>query len=370
MFKITNKNMEKWVYDTEVFPNFTCFCFINYKTEERKYFEISAWKNDRYLLDEFIKNIVLIGYNSMMYDNLLLNYILLENPSNIEIYDFSKYIIENDQIYDSIKKYKYSKRFETVDIMRMLFSKTQRVSLKELQVTLNWHNVLECSFDFNKEVEKENIEEIVYYCYNDVESTKFLTIKNKEKLNLRTIIESNFDIKCMSKDDVRTGVDLFSKLYEKDSGNIEFKDKRTVRNSISLKDIISDKIHFNSQTFKDFLEILKKKTIYGTKGVFDYEIIYKGVKYVYGTGGIHSKDNPGYYSPKEDELLIDADVSSLYPSVLILLNACPKHLNPDLFIPRYKWLRDTRVKAKHEKNTLLADTFKLSLNGKLNFKII
>lgn len=357
--------MENWIYDTEVFPNFTCFCFVNYKTEERKYFEVSTWKNDRNLLIKFVDNICLIGYNNMMYDNLLLNYIMLNESSTTEIYNFSKYIIENEngEIYESIKKYKYSKKFESVDIMRTLFSKTQRVSLKELQVTLNWHNVLECELDFNKEIRKDDIESIVFYCYNDCESTKYLTIKSKDKLNLRTIIEKNFGIKCMSKDDVRTGVDLFAKLYENDSKDKEFKDKRTRRSSINLNEIISDKVHFQSETFKDFLNLLKNKTIYGTKGVFDYEIIYKGVKYVYGTGGIHSKDNPGHYSPKTNELLIDADVSSLYPSVLILLNACPKHLNSELFIPRYKWLRDTRIKAKHEKNTLLADTFKLSLNG-------
>jgi len=65
----------------------------------------------------------------------------------------------------------------------------------------------------------------------------------------------------------------------------------------------------------------------------------------------------------DDEIYIDADVSSLYPSLLIKLGACPAHLDAGIFVPRYQWLRDTRVKAKKEKNMLIADTYKLSLNG-------
>ena len=304
--------MKKLAYDLEIFPNFFCACFEDCKTNDKFYFEISPWRNDRVELQKFIKGNWLLGYNNMMYDNPILNYILKKDVNNEFIYIFSQEIIrlgDNGAIHEFIKPYKYNKDFISVDIMRLLFAKMLRVSLKALQVSINWHNVLECPLDFNQPIKETDRESIKYYCENDVSSTKQLILLNKDKINLRVIIEKQFGLHCLSKDDVRTGVDLFANFYEKDSGNNDFLKKRTHRNCIILKDIISDKIKFNSKQFNELLNAFKKLTIVGTKGVLEYSVIYDNVKYVYGTGGIHSDDKPGILIPKEDEFLIDIDVA-------------------------------------------------------------
>jgi len=353
--------MNTYVYDIEVFPNFFCACFEDYFSDEKHYFEISLWRDDREELIKFIKNTWLVGYNNNHYDNVIINYIASKKCSNEELYAMSQKSINND--YEGIKKYKYNNSYVSVDILTMLFSKAQRVSLKEMQVNINWPKVQDLPLHFTHVVKEEEVELIKDYCFNDVASTKAIAKMSGNKIDFRIKIEKQFNIKCLSKDDVNLGVSLFEKFYEEDSGDDTFKQLRSKRTFIKLGECISDKVHFKSDAFNNLLNILKNKSITKTKGALKYSVIYGGIKYVFGTGGIHSKDKPLYIVPKDDEFLEDADVSSLYPSLLILLEACPEHLDPRIFLPRYKGLRDSRVKLKKEGEKLISEIFKLSLNG-------
>ena len=61
-------------------------------------------------------------------------------------------------------------------------------------------------------------------------------------------------------------------------------------------------------------------------------------------------------------MLIDIDVASLYPSMLIEYEFYPKHLGPE-FLEVYKQIKDERIEAKHNGNKVKNETLKLALNG-------
>jgi len=350
------------IYDIEVFPNFFCACFEEYGNDNKYYFEISPWQDDRSKMIDFITGNILIGYNNNGYDNIIMNYIIEWPRKNADLFKMSHLAIHGE--YDDYKAWRYPKIYESIDIMSMLFSKMQRVSLKELAVNVNYPKIQDLPKPFDEPVREDEVELVKHYCFNDVGVTKYITNLSKDKLNLRIKIEQEYGIKCLSKDDVNTGVELFKKFYADDTGSEFFKDQRTHRPFMKLADCISDKVQFKSKQFNELLTTLKNKRITETKGALKHSVVYGGVKHVYGTGGIHSKDKAGIImAGGDDEIYIDADVSSLYPSLLIKLGACPAHLDAGIFVPRYQWLRDTRVKAKKEKNMLIADTYKLSLNG-------
>lgn len=102
----------------------------------------------------------------------------------------------------------------------------------------------------------------------------------------------------------------------------------------------------------------------GRKG-YENNFIFDNLRYTVGVGGIHSKNNPEIIIPKEDELLIDCDVTSLYPSMLIEYKFYPKHLGPE-FLEVYKQIKEERVEAKHNGNKVKNETLKLALNGLIN----
>jgi hypothetical protein len=74
-----------------------------------------------------------------------------------------------------------------------------------------------------------------------------------------------------------------------------------------------------------------------------------GALYRVGVGGIHSVDAPGIIRPKSDEILVDLDVTSFYPALIVNLDVAPttwpQHLQ-EAFKVNYKTLMEKRVALK------------------------
>ena len=97
--------MKHLVYDIEVFPNFFCACFEDYWTDKTWYFEISPWRDDREEMMELIIGAWLMGYNSLDYDDVVINYIMIKPRTVEEIYQMSQTAIRGE--YKDIKRYKF-----------------------------------------------------------------------------------------------------------------------------------------------------------------------------------------------------------------------------------------------------------------------
>jgi hypothetical protein len=358
-------SLEKIVYDIESYKNFFCCTCLNLENNDKQIFIIDEKINNYEQLKKFFFQKCFIGYNNKGYDDVIINYILTEKiMCPYKINDFSNLIIQTKDNYEEIKYYKYNNNYKSVDLMTHLFSKALRVGLKELEVSMNYENVQELPIAYDAILTEDEKQQIIEYNLNDVLATKMLAEKCKDSLKLREAIKQEFGLDCYSKDGVGIGKDLLSKLYC-ERLNLKYKDikeLRTYNQEIKFKDIISDRIKFSSKEFNNLLKTLINTNITTTKDALDYKILYKNVMFVYGTGGLHSKDGPAYIIPKDDEILQDLDISSLYPSILIEYGFKPAHLRPE-FLEIYKQVRDDRIKAKKEGNKLISETYKLLLNS-------
>lgn len=77
---------------------------------------------------------------------------------------------------------------------------------------------------------------------------------------------------------------------------------------------------------------------------------------------LHSQNDPEIIVPKEDEMLIDTDAASLYPTLLIEWGFVPKHLGNE-FLNTYSNIKKERIEAKHNGNKVKNETLKLTLNS-------
>lgn len=360
--------MNVWVYDEETFPNFFCATFIALHSEEIKQFIIDETKNDSALLKQFVQDKWLIGYNNHDFDDIILNYILSSSQivTAHDIYKLAQLIIntENPWLNPFIKRLKRFSQYKSVDLIRLLFSKALRVGLKELQVTMNWPNVQELPYHHSTTLSNTQKLNVLEYNTNDSASTKKLALLSIDDLKLRHKIKTSFGLDCYSQDGVTTGVNLLLKLYcaaTRQPSHL-VKSLRTPRPIIRLGDIIADNVVFNSPKFGLLLEKLRNSEITDTRGSLDFSVLYGGVLHQFGTGGIHSKDPAGITAPGYHERYMDADVASLYPSILVEYGFKPAHLDTT-FIRIYKFLKEDRLRAKRAGETLIADTYKLALNG-------
>lgn len=363
------------VYDIEVFINVFHCTLYNTETQELIKFECSQRKNEIHEMCQFFlyTDAYFVGYNNIHYDNPIVNYCIeyfnndnyTHNRICESIFNMSNIITSNDDSnFDKWKRWKYAKNFLTLDLLTMLYSKQLRVSLKEMQVTMMYKNVQEFNIDWREPLLLTQIDEMIQYNINDVMSTTELLNRCKKDIELRISIEDQYNIDCLSKDGVNIGMQILAEEYMRKTGipwNI-LKNLRSPADKIALKDIILPFIHYQTPILQELLTEMKSLTVSPGRKGYEKQFIMYGTTYSVGVGGIHSINKPEIIIPKNDELLIDCDVASLYPSMLLNFNFYPKHLGKE-FKEVYSDIRDRRIKAKHEGNKIVNETLKLSLNG-------
>ena len=391
--KIRNKVI--LVYDIEVFQNIFHCAIKDTETGKITLFEISNRKNQLQELVEFFKefenvegswnnsyttdyqfntNKIFAGYNNIHYDNPIINYIIdyynvMKDKTYIEIcksiFNLSKTILNSKEGEEGIwKKWKYQQWFESFDILTMLYSTQLRVGLKEMQVTMQYPNVQEFVYDWDIPLVESKFDEMIQYNINDVESTSELLDRCKKDIELRIAIEDEYGVRVLSKDGVNIGMKIITQKYLEKTGQTwwDIKDLRSPMDKIPLKDVILPFVKYDSPILKDMLDTLKKQTVSPGRKGYEYKFIFNNLRYTIGVGGIHSVNDPEIIIPKEDEYLIDCDVASLYPSMLIQHKFYPKHLGPE-FLEVYSKIREERIEAKHNGNKVKNETLKLALNG-------
>ena len=364
-----------YVYDIEVFKNVFHCTILNTETEELFKFECSERKNTISDMCNFFLNqdVYFVGYNNIHYDNPIVNYCIeFFNNSKYSysticksIYNLSKIITsKNEADFDRWKRWKYANNFLTLDLLTMLYSKALRVSLKEMQVTMMYKNVQEFQCDWNLPLQLSKIDSMIEYNINDVMSTYELLKQCQKDIDLRIGIEDSYNIKCLSKDGVNTGMDILAKEYMLKTGiSWEIlKDLRSPADTIELNKIILPFIKYNTPVLQELLKEMKSLTISPGRKGYEKKFLMDGLVYSVGVGGIHSINKPEMIIPNEDELLIDADVASLYPSMLLNFDFYPRHLGPE-FKTVYAEIRKRRLIAKRAGDKVTNETLKLALNG-------
>lgn len=193
----------------------------------------------------------------------------------------------------------------------MLYSQKLRVGLKEMQVTMQYPNVLEFNGDFNKFLEEDRIEEMIEYNVNDVNSTEKLLNLCSEDIELRIAIEDEYKVRVLSKDGVNIGMKILTQKYLEKTGLTwwDIKDLRSPADVIDLNKVILPYIEYKDPILRNVLSDMKKQIVSPGRKGYENKFVFRGLKYSVGVGGIHSENKPEIIIPKEDEMLIDIDVS-------------------------------------------------------------
>ena len=263
------------------------------------------------------------------------------------------------------KKWKYAHYFYSMDLLTMQFSSKLRVGLKSMQVTMHYKNVQEYDGDFGAYLPTCEIDKMIAYNINDVESTEELLNRLKKDVELRLFIQDEYGIDALSMDSVKFGETILAKKYCEATGisTNELKEMRSPMDYIPLKDVIFPFIKYKNPIFQDVLEDMKGQIVYSKerKG-YEKKFVLSNVVYSIGVGGIHSINKPMIFRPGPDEYVGHYDVASMYPSLLIKHKLTPRHLG-ESFLKVYEQLYHERIEAKHSGQKLKNLALKLTLNS-------
>jgi len=374
-----NITKQVWVYDIEVFPNlFTCTFHCTESQDKKREFiffgngDYSFTKSNFFIfLEEEVSG--LVGFNNLAYDYPVLHNLLLKKKKILSgirmevltrwIYFVSRSIIRAE--FSQIPEKEVLIPQLDLFTLHHLDNKAKRSSLKSIQVSMGWPNVMDCELPFDKPVLRSDILSIMEYNVNDVESTEEFYRRSSGKIELRKEFSKMYNIKCLNWNDSKIGSELLLKLYSaKTKSNPQtIRKRRTYRKSIEVGSIIFSYIEFKTNAFQNLLSYFRSQVITKTKGSIDYSIRIPNLTIDYGVGGIHGCVNdPGVYYSDKKYIIKSADVDSMYPSIAIKNELFPAHLGHE-FVSVYRDIMTQRLKAKKEGNKIKNEGLKLAINS-------
>lgn len=340
------------VYDLETLAGLMTYTDLDVDTQEVNTFIIHKSKNQYQELIEYLKTVKgQIGFNNLIFDYTIIHKMIKEYNKMIKLNgDHLSYILfqEAEKIISKQNEknnFDYYLRHDEYIIPQLdLFkiwhynNKAKSTSLKALEISMNYPNVMEGSIDFKKfDITEEDIESVLIYNLNDVKATyRFYqeTVKYG-KLDLRRAIRKKYKLECFNWNNGRIGEQLILKLYCDRTGLDQkyVKQLRSPITQLNLKDCIPKNIILNSPTFNLVLKAFESKVI----DISNFEnkskeknrvasVIFKGCRIDYGLGGVHGVCKPGIYKSDEKRIIKTADVGSLYPNLPIVYEFFIKHL--------------------------------------------
>lgn len=368
-----------WVYDIETLASCFTYSAININTEEIVQYVIHPERNDLEALIEHLKHCKgQLGFNNIAFDYPVLHYIIhMSKPIGKKaisliidnIYQKAQDTIQagNSNGFNSALISEKKWKIPQLDLFKLWHfdNKARMTSLKSLEIAMNYPNVMDMPIHHStKDISLEQVNDILEYNLNDIMATYEFYKLSLDKIQLRKSLFKTYGLNCINYSDSKIGESLILKLYCDKMGTNPYETRklRSNRSKIALNDLIFPYVKFQSNEFNQILNIFKSKVITETKGSVSESIVYKGFKYDYGSGGIHGCIKSGIYTSDNEYIIIDADVTQMYPSISVNNKLYPEHLGTS-FIDLYGDMLKQRVKAKKEGNMIISDAFKLSNNS-------
>jgi hypothetical protein len=266
----------------------------------------------------------------------------------------------HDANYDVFPEYRESDlTLKQIDLFRVhhFDNKNRRVSLKRLEFEMDLENIEEMPIHHTKVgMTKGDILETIYYCNNDVQATYqfyLVTIgqtdhplyKGNNQIELRQDIQEEFGIPCLNYSDSKIGDEMIKKYYCEEKG-IDYKElpKKGTFTNVYVKNCIADYVAFQTPELKEFLQRIKKIKL-GIQDDFKEEIHFYDNVYSFMKGGLHTENKPEIFEADDEYEIIDWDVSSYYPAIIINNKRFPRHLGKE-FLAGYKRMFERRLELK------------------------
>jgi len=111
----------------------------------------------------------------------------------------------------------------------------------------------------------------------------------------------------------------FIKKYYCEEKGIAYKDlprKGFFRKEVKLKHCVADYVKFQTKELQAFLKEIKDTTLKQNDD-FKKAIKFHGNTYSFMKGGIHSENKPEIFEADDEYMIVDWDVSSMYPATII-----------------------------------------------------
>ena len=358
------------VMDSECYVNYWSIAFQDVDTGAITLFE--KW-NDSELdmkgIARMFKKYRVITFNGINYDMPMIA-LAMTNATNGELKQASDTIIMSD-----MKPWQFYEHYNVelpgwidhIDLMEVSPGSPQRPSLKLYGGRLHYKTMMDLPYSPDDRITEEKRDKMVTYLGNDLGLTRAKYFELKDGIELRAHMSDEYNIDLRSKSGpqvaeavIRVEVERLTKkrLYKPDAR------PRTFRYTAP------DYISYQTEQLQSMFDIVTQAPfVVNSKLVVEIPpaldaltITFGDSVFRMGLGGLHSSESRKTHVTDDEFELIDADVASYYPSLILNGGFTPKHIG-DVFMRVYRSIYKRRLKAKKAGDKNTAEALKLTLNG-------
>ncbi len=227
-----------YVMDYETLSNCFIGVFEDIKSEEREIFVMHESRNDivpflTFLMHNVNNNEWHVSFNGLGFDSQITEHCLAKGHDLLDmtgdeiarfIYSKAQDVIRRQSDGEFLEFSPRELHIRQVDVFKLNHwdNPAKRSSLKWIQYTMDWKNIIDMPIHHTTEVTEEQIPDIINYCINDVRSTKQIMQLSKEQINLRRALTDEYNIDLFSASEPRISKELFLHLRKCNTNTLSF----------------------------------------------------------------------------------------------------------------------------------------------------
>lgn len=381
---------QRLAFDIEIYPNYFFVGFRCPRTNKVACFESSAATNfciDLPKLHWMIHNFCLVGFNSKNFDLPIVTMALA--GKNVEFLHWAtQMIIVGDPISgdksrpgDILRSNKIKKlEVNHIDLIEV---SPLSGSLKKYAARLFAKRMQDLPFAPGTVLTADQAAIVRWYCVNsDLPATILLHDALLEQLQLREKMSYEYGIDLRSRSDAQVAEDVIGAEIKKMTGDRPRPPNIFVGTTFYYRP--PHDISFQSPFLKWAYSIVKSSPLvvseFGNinlpQAIADLKLQIANCVYRMGVGGLHSSEKKTTHVADSTYDLIDIDVESFYPRIILNQGLFPKHIG-QTFLRVYDTIVQRRLHAKKEAKKCkaagdkdgearwksISDSLKITING-------
>jgi hypothetical protein len=360
----------KMVCDVEVYQNYFLAMFTNREGRSKK-FEIFNGDTSQFdaealynlLTDAGVQTITFNGNN---YDIPILSYAMTD-PRTEAIKKASDRIITKN-----LRSYQFYQdegleppEMDHVDLIEVAPGFD---SLKIYGGRLNSPRLQDLPLEPSAIIREDQLELMRKYCKNDTMVTWMLHDSLSGQLELRKTMSEKYGVDLRSKSDAQIAEAVlkseYVRLTKSTPKKVSIDYDRFKYEPPTYVKFKTDQLQEVLQIVRDADMVIDPKTghVKMPKVIEKLTIEIGQSRYKIGLGGLHSQESEVFHLSDEENVLIDRDVESYYPRMMLNMNMQPGAFG-EHFNTVYGKILEERLAAKHAGNKVESDSLKIVLNG-------
>lgn len=372
------------VMDTECYPNYWSIAFRDVAGKRIKRFrQYNDSPLDKAGIAKIMRNWRVISFNGHSYDYPMIM-LAMEGRTNAQLKQASDTIIG-----ERLLPWQSRDRFgiiipswmDHIDLWDVSPGSPSKPSLKLYMARMHSKRIQELPFPIDTVLTDEQVLVLEGYHDNDLEGTLDFYLELMPQIRLRSIMSGEFNVDVRSKSDPQIAETVLKvelerllgkKVYKPDVKAFKFRYKAPAY------------VKFKTPEMQEMLRLITTEyfvvdhagKVHAPAFLSGLEMVLGQSVFRMGIGGLHSSEKAMRQVADELFALLDRDVTSYYPAIILLNKLFPPHLG-EAFLKVYRKIFERRLQAKalaqackdrgdsdgQRKWGDIAETLKIVLNG-------